>query len=196
MTRKNPGELVDCEPEIEALARRLHAQTLREKKQRQRQQRLERDLEIASEAESHFDNTTEEPIPMADNDQTIRQLTAAPDDNQPMCITFPNGETPFALKTGLIHLLPTFHGLPSENPHKHLKEFHMVCLSTKPQGVSEDQIKLRAFPFSLADIAKDWLFDLPSNSVTTWTDMARLFLDRFFPAAKASELRRSILSIR
>ncbi|KAG8499137.1 hypothetical protein CXB51_005567 [Gossypium anomalum] len=24
---------------------------------------------------------------------------------------------------------------PNENPHKHLKEFHMVCLSMKPQGV-------------------------------------------------------------
>ncbi|GMJ04675.1 hypothetical protein HRI_004136700 [Hibiscus trionum] len=132
---------------------------------------------------------------MGDENQTIRQLNEAPDGQQPMCITFPNGETPFVLKTGLIHLLPTFHGLPTENPHKHLKEFHMVCLSTKPQGVSDDQIKLRAFPFSLSDIAKDWLFDLPPNSVTTWTDMAKLFLDRFFPAAKASEIRRSILSI-
>ncbi|KAG8492848.1 hypothetical protein CXB51_010174 [Gossypium anomalum] len=49
----------------------------------------------------------------------------------------------------------------------------MVCSSMKPQGVSEDQIKLRAFPFSLAGMAKEW----------------------YFPAAKASELRRSILGI-
>ncbi|GMJ15247.1 hypothetical protein HRI_005193900 [Hibiscus trionum] len=190
MTMSNLGEQFEVIPEIEALARKLHAQTLPEKKNKQRQQRFERDLEITSEAESNF-----EPDLMGDENQTIRQLNAAPDGQQPMCITFPNGETSYVLKTGLIHLLPTFHGLPTENPHKHLKEFHMVCLSTKPQGVSDDQIKLRAFSFSLADIAKDWLFDLPPNSVTTWTDMAKLFLDRFFPVTKASEIRRIIMSI-
>ncbi|KAK8685705.1 hypothetical protein V6N13_124742 [Hibiscus sabdariffa] len=119
-----------------------------------------------------------------------------PAEQQPLCISFLNGQTPFELKPSLIHLLPTFHGLPSENPHKHLNKFHMVCSSMKPHGVSEDQIKLCAFPFSLADVAKDWLFYLPSNSITTWVDMTHLFLDRIFHAAKASELRRSILGIR
>ncbi|RDX63813.1 hypothetical protein CR513_57712, partial [Mucuna pruriens] len=27
----------------------------------------------------------------------------------------------------LIHLLPKFHNLAGEDPHKHLKEFHLVC---------------------------------------------------------------------
>ncbi|KAK8976403.1 hypothetical protein V6N11_013539 [Hibiscus sabdariffa] len=53
-------------------------------------------------------------------DQSIRELAAAPAVQQPICITFPQGDTPFQLKTSLIHLLPTFHGLPSESPHKHL----------------------------------------------------------------------------
>ncbi|XP_040971845.1 uncharacterized protein [Gossypium hirsutum] len=127
--------------------------------------------------------------------QTIRELAAAPAVQQPLCITFPQGTTPFQLKTGLIHLLPTFNGLPSESPHKHLAEFHMVCSSMKPQGVSEDQIKLRAFLFSLAGMAKEWLFYLPPNSITTWAELSRVFLDRYFPAAKASDLRRSILGI-
>ncbi|KAK8682456.1 hypothetical protein V6N13_054844 [Hibiscus sabdariffa] len=129
-------------------------------------------------------------------DQTIHELAAAPTVQQPLCITFPQGETPFQLKSGLIHLLPTFHGLPSESPHKHLYEFHLVCSSMKPQGVSEDQIKLRAFPFSLSGIAKEWLFYLPSNSITTWTELNSKFLDRFFLVAKASEIRRRILGIK
>ncbi|GMI80970.1 hypothetical protein HRI_001766300 [Hibiscus trionum] len=128
-------------------------------------------------------------------DQTIRQLNAAPTVQQPLCITFPQGDTPFQLKTGLIHLLPTFNGLPSESPHKHLAEFHMVCNSMKPQGVSEDQIKLRAFPFSLAGTAKEWLFYLPPNSINTWSDLSRVFLDRYFPVEKATEIRRNILGI-
>ncbi|KAK8549097.1 hypothetical protein V6N12_061995 [Hibiscus sabdariffa] len=197
MTRNNPGELVKFEPEIEAHARRLNAKTRRERRNHHQQQQelipnTNSDTDVISDTHSESDINE----PMAEEDQTIRQLAAAPAEQQPLCITFPNGQTPFELKPGLIHLLPTFHGLPSENPHKHLTEFHMVCSSMKPYGVSEDQIKLRAFPFSLADVAKDWLFYLPSNSVTTWADMTRLFLDRFFPAAKASELRRSILGIR
>ena len=90
--------------------------------------------------------------------QTLKEL-AAPDLNQqPLCITFPTLDattTTFELKFGLIHLLPTFHGLAGEDPHKHLKELHVVCMSMKPMGVTEDQIKLRAFPFSLKDSAKD-----------------------------------------
>ncbi|XP_017629135.1 uncharacterized protein LOC108472132 [Gossypium arboreum] len=129
-------------------------------------------------------------------DQTIRELAVAPAEQQPLCITFPQGTTHFTLKTGLIHLLPTFNGLPSESPHTHLAELYLVCSSMKPQGVSENQIKLQAFPFSLSGIAKKWLFYLPPNSITIWADLNRIFLDKFFPAAKASELRRSILGIK
>ena len=53
----------------------------------------------------------------------------------------------FELKSRLIHLLPTFHGLTDEDPHKYLKEFHMICTSIKSPGVTEEQIKLRAFLF-------------------------------------------------
>ncbi|KAK8681373.1 hypothetical protein V6N13_053777 [Hibiscus sabdariffa] len=201
--RKNPGELVDLEPEIEALARRTHGQNLREKRKKQREQADSEDTTSTTNEES-IDSTqhSTDPTPITEAthttmaDQTIRQLAAAPAVQQPLCITFPQGDTPFQLKTGLIHLLPTFHGIPSESPHKHLAEFHLVCSSMKPQGVSEDQIKLRAFPFSLSGIAKEWLFYLPPNSITTWTDLNGKFLDRFFPAAKASEIRRSILGIK
>ena len=89
--------------------------------------------------------------------QTLKEL-ASPDLNQqPLCTTFPtlDAATTFELKSGLINLLPTFHGLAGEDPHKHLKELHVVCTSMKPKGVTEDQIKLRAFMFSLKDLAKD-----------------------------------------
>ncbi|KAK5837435.1 hypothetical protein PVK06_013245 [Gossypium arboreum] len=128
--------------------------------------------------------------------QTIRQLAEAPTEQPPLCIAYPTMDTDFELKSGLIQLLPTFCGLQNENPHKHLKEFHMVCLSMKPKGVTEDQIKLRAFPFSLADSAREWLFYLPPGSITTWADLSRLFLNRFFPASRAAELRREIVGIR
>ena len=88
--------------------------------------------------------------------QNLKEL-AAPDLNQqPLCITFPTlgATTTFELKSGLIHFLPTFHSHVGEDPHKHLKELHVVCTSMKPTGVTEDQIKLRAFLFSLKDSVK------------------------------------------
>ncbi|XP_065880978.1 uncharacterized protein [Euphorbia lathyris] len=99
-------------------------------------------------------------------------------------------------KSGLIHLLPSFHGLTGEDPHKHLKEFHVVCSGLKPKRVTEEQVKLRAFPFSLKDKAKDWLYYLPSGSITTWTEMQRLFLEKFFPSSRAANIRKEICGIR
>ncbi|XP_052180999.1 uncharacterized protein LOC127794131 [Diospyros lotus] len=133
---------------------------------------------------------------MAINNKTLKEL-AAPDLNQQsLCIEYPNLDAAFELKSGLIHLLPTFRGLAGEDPHKHLKEFHVMCSSLKPQGVTEEQIKLHAFPFSLADATKDWLFYLPPGSVTTWTGIVRLFLDKFFPTSRAASIRREICGIR
>ncbi|RDX77997.1 hypothetical protein CR513_41793, partial [Mucuna pruriens] len=45
-----------------------------------------------------------------------------------------------------------------EDPHKHLKEFHVVCSTMRPQGILEDYIKMKAFPFSLDGATKDWLY--------------------------------------
>jgi hypothetical protein len=104
--------------------------------------------------------------------------------------------TTFELKSGLIHLLPTFHGLTGEDPHKHLKDLHVVCTSMKPTGVTEEQIKLRAFPFSLKDSAKNWLYYLPFGSITTWNKMKRLFLEKYFLASRAPNIRKEICGVR
>ncbi|GJQ98659.1 UBN2 domain-containing protein [Tanacetum coccineum] len=111
---------------------------------------------------------------------------------QPLCIQYPPLTVPFELKSGLLHLLPTFRGLAGEDPHKHLKEFHMVCSTMKPRKVTEEQIKLCAFPFSLADKAKDWFYYLPSGSITTWDQMKQQFLEKFFPASRAANIRKDI----
>ena len=132
---------------------------------------------------------------MAEN-RTLKELAAPNLNQQPLCIEFPNLEAAFELKSGLIHLLPKFHGLAGEDPHKHLKEFHVVCSSMKPQGITEAQIKLRAFPFSLDEYAKDWLYYLPSGTINSWNEMKRQFLEKYFPASKAANIRKEICGIR
>ncbi|XP_025983785.1 uncharacterized protein, partial [Glycine max] len=98
--------------------------------------------------------------------------------------------------TGLIHLLPKFHGLAGEDPHKHLKEFHIVCSTMKPPDVQEDHIFLKAFPHSLEGVAKDWLYYLAPRSITSWDDLKRVFLEKFFPASRTTTIRKDNSGIR
>ncbi|KAK1439804.1 hypothetical protein QVD17_05625 [Tagetes erecta] len=128
-------------------------------------------------------------------EQTLREWATHDVTQQSICINYPVMES-FELKYGLIRLLPIFRGLENEDPYMFLKEFHVVCFGMKPHNVTEDQIKLRAFPFALQDSAKDWFYYLPSGSVNTWNELARLFLKRYFPEVKASILTKEIIGIK
>ena len=66
----------------------------------------------------------------------------------------------------------------------------------KPQGISEEQVKLRAFPFSLANSAKEWLYYLPSGTITTWIAMKKCFLEKYFPLSKAISIYKQICTIK
>ncbi|RDX69869.1 hypothetical protein CR513_50960, partial [Mucuna pruriens] len=74
-----------------------------------------------------------------------------------------------------------------EDPHKHLKEFHVVCSTMRPQGILEDYIKMKAFPFSLDGAAKDWLY-LQPVLFNTWGDMKRMFMEKFFPTFRIATI--------
>jgi hypothetical protein len=90
---------------------------------------------------------------VVERQQTLKELAASDVENQPLRINIDNNVN-FELKSGFIHLVPTFNGLAGEDPHTHLKEFHMVCVGMKLNEVDEEQVKLKAFPFSLKRAAK------------------------------------------
>ncbi|RDX68670.1 hypothetical protein CR513_52314, partial [Mucuna pruriens] len=56
---------------------------------------------------------------------------------QPWCIRFPKLDQAQSYETrfGLTHLVPKFHGLPDEDPYKHLKEFYVVYSTMRPHGI-------------------------------------------------------------
>ena len=70
--------------------------------------------------------------------KSLKELASPDLNHQPLCIDYPDLDASFELRSGLIHLLLTFCGLVGEDPHKHLKEFHVVCSSMKPQRISEE----------------------------------------------------------
>ncbi|RDX82922.1 hypothetical protein CR513_36231, partial [Mucuna pruriens] len=134
---------------------------------------------------------------MENNDRTLKELATPDVVYQPWCIQYPQLEPAqtYELKFGLIHLLSKFHGLAGEDPHKHLKEFHVVCSIIRPHGISEDYIKMKAFSFSLDGAAKDWLY-LQQVLFNTWGDMKHRFLKKFFPASRTATIRKEICGIR
>jgi hypothetical protein len=67
-------------------------------------------------------------------DRTLNELATLNLDQQPLCISYPNIDNDFELRSALIHLLPSFHGCSGEDPTKHLKEFHIVCSGMKPHA--------------------------------------------------------------
>ncbi|CAN6567540.1 unnamed protein product [Malus baccata var. baccata] len=77
-----------------------------------------------------------------------------------------------------------------EDPNKHLKEFEVLCSSMTPVNVDGSILKMKAFPFSLMDKAKDWLYELAPGTITTWESMKRVFLEKFFPTSRIILLRK------
>ncbi|VFQ95093.1 unnamed protein product, partial [Cuscuta campestris] len=127
---------------------------------------------------------------------TLKEL-AAPDLNvQPLAITYIELEKPLKLNSGFINLLPKFHGLPGEDPFRHISEFLITCGAMVPEGVAQDQIRLRAFPFSLCDKAKDWLYYMRAGSFTTWNALHKAFLEKYFPASRIGSIRKDICGVK
>ncbi|CAN6454849.1 unnamed protein product [Victoria cruziana] len=76
------------------------------------------------------------------------------------------GATHYKIKESTISMLPSFHGLQSEDPYRHLDEF-------------------------LDEKAKHWLKSLPSSvRIATWDDLQREFLKKYFSIGKTNLFKR------
>ncbi|RDX61320.1 hypothetical protein CR513_60463, partial [Mucuna pruriens] len=81
---------------------------------------------------------------MLDNNCTLKEL-ATPDVMCQPC-ELEHAQS-YELKYELIHLVP---------------KFHVVCSTMRSHRIPEDYIKMKAFPFSLNGVAKDWLYLQPT----------------------------------
>ncbi|KAL6340246.1 hypothetical protein AAG906_040682 [Vitis piasezkii] len=108
----------------------------------------------------------------------------------PSCILPPLEQ--LVIRPHIVPLLPTFHGMESENPYAHIKEFEEVCNTFREGGASIDLMRLKLFPFTLKDKAKIWLNSLRPRSIRNWVDLQAEFLKKFFPTHRTNGLKRQI----
>ncbi|XP_022636299.1 uncharacterized protein LOC106761881 [Vigna radiata var. radiata] len=125
--------------------------------------------------------------------RTIRQLATSHNTVTQSNIQYPDEE--WELRPDLLSALPKFNGLSRENPHKHLRQFHMLCENFRSPRITIESLKMRAFPFTLQGAAQDWWYYL-SARITNWETIERLFLEKYFPASRLSAIRREIQDIR
>ncbi|RVW19516.1 hypothetical protein CK203_116256 [Vitis vinifera] len=90
--------------------------------------------------------------------RSMRDHMHPPRMSAPSCIVPPTEQ--LVIRPYLVPLLPTFHGMESENPYAHIKEFEDVCNTFQEGGTSIDLMRLKLFPFTLKDKAKIWLNSL------------------------------------
>ena len=108
----------------------------------------------------------------------------------PSCIV-PSAED-IIIKLYIVPLLPTFHGMESENPYSHIWEFEEVCNTFKEDISNMDLMRLKFFPLTLKDKAKIWLDSLRPRTIRDWGDMQTEFLKKFFSTHKTNNLKRRI----
>ncbi|GJY40029.1 zinc finger, CCHC-type containing protein [Tanacetum coccineum] len=105
-----------------------------------------------------------------------------------------NNVVPFRSRTiRLVQNGCSFHGLRSEDPNQHLKDFLKLMESLDLDDENKERTCLRLFQFSLRDQASNWLERLPAGSITTWEDLTTCFLAQFFPSGRTAKLRIDIL---
>lgn len=81
----------------------------------------------------------------------------------------------------MLQLSCQFYGLANEDRSLYISNFLKICDTFKQNGVTENDIRLRLFPFSLKDKGKTWLISLSIRSIRTWNQMTEKFPGMYFP---------------
>ncbi|KAL5753605.1 hypothetical protein ACOSP7_021825 [Xanthoceras sorbifolium] len=103
----------------------------------------------------------------------------------PSCILLNVAVRNYELKTLHFNMLPFFHALPNEDPLNFIRDFCHTIQTFPLQGLTEDQLRMRCFPYTMKDIAKVWLMSLLAGSLITWDAVYNKFIgSRFYTIAQ------------
>ncbi|GKC81639.1 reverse transcriptase domain-containing protein, partial [Tanacetum coccineum] len=73
------------------------------------------------------------------------------------------------------------------DPHDHIRKFITICNMFRYGETQSEAVKLLIFPFSLCGEAKFWFNELNEESITSWEQLRKAFIDKFFPPSLTEE---------
>ncbi|XP_047965041.1 uncharacterized protein LOC125209485 [Salvia hispanica] len=88
-------------------------------------------------------------------------------------------------------IVPVMH-IQTEDVNRYLLKFVEIANNLKLYNVQDDAIRVRLFPFSLIDSAKELFECMPTKRVSTWKDMVAAFLDKYYPSGTILKLKSEI----
>ncbi|GKC92936.1 reverse transcriptase domain-containing protein [Tanacetum coccineum] len=87
-----------------------------------------------------------------------------------------------------------FDGYLRADLHDHIREFLAICNMFRYGETQSEAVKLLIFPFSLCDKAKTWFNKLNEESITSWEQMRKAFINTLFPPSLFNRLLLEITS--
>ncbi|GJR99012.1 reverse transcriptase domain-containing protein [Tanacetum coccineum] len=81
-----------------------------------------------------------------------------------------------------------FDGYMRAGLHDHIREFLVICDMFKYGETQSEAVKLLIFPFSMCGEAKFWFNELNEESITSWEQMRKAFINKFFPPSLFNRL--------
>jgi len=93
-------------------------------------------------------------------------------------IEFPIGDirVDAQMKSIPLTTFPNFHVLSSKDPNTFLFEFYIVC---RGYDYVVDALKLKIFPATLKGTTLQWFMGLGENSIPSWEQMKKDFLEKY-----------------
>jgi hypothetical protein len=99
---------------------------------------------------------------------------------------------PFEIKTSTIRMVQHSPFTGNEDPDLHLQAFIQLCQTFNMDGVTQDQMRARLFPFSLLGKALQWFYSQPVETVQNWDTLMRAFMKEYYSLGKTQSLRNKI----
>ncbi|GKC57871.1 reverse transcriptase domain-containing protein [Tanacetum coccineum] len=114
--------------------------------------------------------------------------TVAPTPNS--AIVQPNVDDNFVINNTHLNMIQEnkLDGYLWADPHDHIHEFLAICNMFRYGKTQSEAVKLLIFPYSLSGKAKTWFNELNKESITSWEQMRKVFINIFFPPSLFNRL--------
>ncbi|XP_019173820.1 PREDICTED: uncharacterized protein LOC109169392 [Ipomoea nil] len=110
----------------------------------------------------------------------------------PSCIQLSDAARNYELKTFHLNILPTFNGLGSEDALGFMRELYSTVQTLPLNNLSEEELRMKCFPYCMRGDARQWLLNLPEGSLRTWDDVYNAFMFKYYSSQKTMDYRSRI----